>query len=94
MKDEQAKPITFNPNELVSAEIEELKSSIKYFFVNNLLDESKHHLWELFKWWAKDNEAATRQDIIDMMLYYDACRTVLEKVYILFFVINQRKTKK
>ena len=86
MKDEQTKTVNSDRKELVPAETDELKSSIEYFFENNPLDESKQHLWELFKWWAKDNEAAEKQDIINMMLYYDACRTVMEKVYTLLYL--------
>lgn len=85
MKDVRTKPVNSDRKALEPSEIDDLKSRIKYFFVNNPLDESKHHLWEIFKWWAKDNEAAEKQDIIGMMLYIDACRTVMEKVYTLSF---------
>jgi hypothetical protein len=94
MKIEESIPANINNQALLPAELNDLKSNIRHFFVNNPPEKSKNHLWELFKWWAKDNEAATRQDIIDMILYHDACQTVMEKVYTLFFCDKSKEGQK
>jgi hypothetical protein len=83
MENEKIKSTTDDAPELSPDEKKQLQIDIKYFFVNYPPKELRGIIWELYKGWAINSaEGASKEDITDMILFYDACRTFMEDVYI------------